>query len=195
MLPTWSNHEDCCEWREVHYDINGIVKNLGQLCSTDVWIIISNKKNKTHCLEGKFHLSLFELELLNYLDVNNNDFKSIQLSLVNTPHGSKNLSNVVHLDLSHNENIVIDDLRELLRLSSSLEFLNLYFIDLQNQTHWLQILTMLPLLSELHLSRCLLENVSPYLLYANFTSLEYRNTLIFKVSVHFFLKQFKPCAK
>jgi Leucine-rich repeat (LRR) protein len=75
--------------------------------------------------------------------------------------------------LSENENLLIDDLRWLLRLSSSLEYLNLNFVDLHKETHWLQILTMFPSLSKLSLSNCLLESVNPSLLYANFTSLEY----------------------
>jgi len=180
MLSTWSNTKDCCEWRGVHCNINGRVTDISLPCSTDDDYTIGNKNNKTHCLEGKFHLSLFELEFLNYLNLSNNDFKSIHLpldcqnlSIVYTSYGSGNFSNVVHLDLSQNENLVIDDLRWLLRHSSSLQFLNLNFIDLHKQTDWLQILNMFPLLSELHLSSCLLESASPSLLYANFTSLQY----------------------
>jgi hypothetical protein len=179
MLSTWSNKQDCCEWRGVHCDINGRVTNLSLPCFTDD-SIIGSKKNKTHCLEGKFHLTLFELEFLNYLDLSNNDFKAIHLpmdcknlSLVKTPlHGSGNFSNVVHLDLSENENLVIDDLRWLLRLSSSLQYLNMSFVNLHKETHWLQILTMFPSLSKLYLSNCLLQSVNPSLLYTNFTSLE-----------------------
>ncbi|KAK2407489.1 receptor protein EIX2 [Trifolium repens] len=181
MLSTWSNKEDCCEWRGVHCDIDGRVTILSLPCFTDDFIIAGNKKNKTYCLEGKFHLTLFELEYLNYVDLSNNDFKAIHLpmdcknlSLVKTPlHGSGNFSNVVLLDLSENENLVIDDLRWILRLSSSLEYLNLNFVDLHKETRWLQILTMFPSLSELYLSNCLLESVNPSLLYANFTSLKY----------------------
>ncbi|WJX87317.1 hypothetical protein P8452_69524 [Trifolium repens] len=179
MLSTWSNKEDCCEWRGVHCNINGRVTNLSLPCFTDD-SIIGSKKNKAHCLEGKFHLTLFELEFLNYLDLSNNDFKAIHLpmdcqnkSLVNSPHVNRNFSNVVHLDLSENENLLIDDLRWLLRLSSSLQYLNLNFVDLHKETHWLQILTMFPSLSKLQLYNCLLESVNPSLLYANFTSLEY----------------------
>lgn len=94
------------------------------------------------------------------------------LSLDNNTYGKGNFSDVVHLDLSGNENLVIDDLKWLLRLSS-LEYLNFDFIDLRKENHWLQMLTMLPSLSELHLSSCLLENANPSLQYANFTSLEY----------------------
>ena len=181
MLPTWSNKKDCCEWRGVHCNINGRVTNISLPCFTyDEDITIGYKKNKTHCLAGELHIILFQLEFLNYLNLSNNDFKAIHvpldcpnLSFVDTPHRIANFSNVVHLDLSENENLVINDLRWLLRLSSSLEFLNLNFIDLHKQVDWLHILTKLPLLYELHLSSCLLESASPSLLYANFTSLEY----------------------
>ncbi|GAU18478.1 hypothetical protein TSUD_366610 [Trifolium subterraneum] len=182
MLSTWSHKEDCCEWRGVHCNINGRVMNLSLPCSTnDDFVIIDGKTNKTQCLSGKIHLALFELEFLNYLDLSNNDFKVVHLpldcqnlSLVNSPpRRSGNFSNVIHLDLSANENLLIDDLRWLLRLSSSLEYLNMNSNNLRKETHWLQILTMFPSLSELCLSSCLLESVNPSLLYANFTSLEY----------------------
>ncbi|KAK2407473.1 receptor protein EIX2 [Trifolium repens] len=180
MLSTWSNKQDCCEWRGVHCDINGRVTNLSLPCSTNDDFVVIGGETKTYCLTGKFHLALFELEFLNYLDLSNNDLKAIHLPidcknllLVNTPHGSRNFSNVVHLDLSENENLVIDDLRWLFRLSSSLQYLNMNSVDLHKETRWLQILTMFPSLSKLKLSNCLLESVNPSLLYANFTSLEY----------------------
>jgi len=180
MLRTWSNKEDCCKWRGVHCNINGRVTDISLPCSTDDNYTIGNKKNKTHCLAGELHISLFELEFLNYLNLSNNDFKSIHLpfdcpnlSFVDTPHRSANFSNVVHLDLSENENLVVNDLRWLLRLSSSLHFLNLNFIDLHKETNLLQISTKLPLLSELHLRSCQLKSASSSLIYANFTSLEY----------------------
>lgn len=173
MLSTWSNKEDCCEWLGVQCDTNGRVTNLSLPCSTHD-SVKGISKNKTHCLAGEFHLSLLQLEFLNFLNLSNNDFKAIHLpldchnlSLVNSS------SNLAYLDLSFNENLVMNDLRWLIRLSS-LEYLNLGSIDLHKQTQWLQILTMLPSLSELHLSSCLLESASPSLEYAaNFTSLEY----------------------
>jgi len=89
-------------------------------------------------------------------------------------YGKGNFSNVVNLDLSGNENLVIDDLKWLIRLSS-LKYLNFDFIDLRKENHWLQMLTMLPLLSKLHLSSCLLERAILSLQHANFTLLEYLN--------------------
>ncbi|GAU18477.1 hypothetical protein TSUD_366600 [Trifolium subterraneum] len=138
-------------------------------------------KGKTKNKAGsKIHLALFELEFLNYLDLSNNDFKAIHLSmdcqnlsLVSSPHVNRNLSLVTYLDLSENENLVIDDLRWLLRLSSSLQYLYMDSIDLHKETHWLQILTMFPSLVELSLHSSHLKNVNPSLLYANFTSLQY----------------------
>ncbi|CAL5196404.1 unnamed protein product [Lathyrus oleraceus] len=171
MLSTWSNSkEDCCEWNGVRCDIHGRVTDINLSCNT--------YDNKTHCLSGELHLSLFELEFLKYLDLSDNDFKSMVLPLdgqnmssVNTRRRSGNFSNVVHLDLSYNENLVVDDLRWLLRLSSSLEYLNLNSLNLHKQTEWLQILTMLPSLSKLRLINCSLESASSSLQYANFTLL------------------------
>ncbi|XP_058744195.1 receptor-like protein EIX2 [Vicia villosa] len=172
MLSTWSNKEDCCEWRGVHCDFIGRVTNLTLSCYT--------YENKTHCLSGNIHLSLFELEFLNYLDLSYNDFNTMRwssdcqnMSLVNTSHRSGNFSNVIDLDLGGNENLLVDDLRWLLRLSSSLEYLNLDSLNLHKQTQWFQILTMLPSLSELYMRNCLLENASPSVLRANFTLLKH----------------------
>ncbi|AET02716.1 LRR amino-terminal domain protein [Medicago truncatula] len=47
MLSTWSNKEDCCEWRGVQCNINGRVTNLNLPCFIDDFIIGINK-NKTH---------------------------------------------------------------------------------------------------------------------------------------------------
>ncbi|XP_003627989.2 receptor-like protein EIX2 [Medicago truncatula] len=112
------------------------------------------------------------------------------MSSVNTSYGSGNFSNVFHLDLSQNENLVINDLRWLLRLSSSLQFLNLNSVNLHKETHWLQLLNMFPSLSELYLSSCSLESVSMSLPYANFTSLEYldlsENDLFYELPIWLF---------
>ncbi|KAJ1382231.1 Leucine-rich repeat [Sesbania bispinosa] len=171
MLSSWSTKEDCCEWRGVHCDdITGRVTNVTLPCSTDDFVF--GVKNKAHCLTGEFHLSLLKLEYLKYLNLSNNNFQAIHLPLDCHNLPLVNSSNLVYLDLSSNENLVIDDLRWLLNLSS-LEYLNLNSIDLHKQTQWLQIMTKLSSLSELHLRSCLLESASASLDYANFTSLEY----------------------
>ncbi|KAK7314084.1 hypothetical protein VNO77_39293 [Canavalia gladiata] len=172
MLSTWSIKEDCCDWKGVECDITGRVTNLTLPCSTDdeSISILGSRQNKSHCLTGELHLSLLQLQFLKYLDLSNNNFQAINYTL--PLHGSGNSSTLIHLDLSSNEILLIDDLRWLLSLSS-LQYLNLNFIDLHKQTQWLQLFN-LPSLSELHLRSCLLENINnPYLHYVNFTSLEY----------------------
>ncbi|CAJ2657285.1 unnamed protein product [Trifolium pratense] len=58
-----SNKEDCCEWRGVHCNNNGRrVTDISLPCYTDDdEFIIGRKTNKTQCLSGKIHLTLFEL--------------------------------------------------------------------------------------------------------------------------------------
>ncbi|KAJ1383135.1 Leucine-rich repeat [Sesbania bispinosa] len=59
---------------------------------------------------------------------------------------------------------------------SSLKYLNLGGIDLHKETNWLPfVATMLPSLSELHLSACDLNDISPSLEYVNLTSLANNN--------------------
>ncbi|KAH1139660.1 hypothetical protein GLYMA_10G228800v4 [Glycine max] len=72
------------------------------------------------------------------------------LSRGNPPHLCGNSTNLHYLDLSYNYNRLVDNL------------------------HWLS-LTMLPSLLELHLESCQLENIYPFLQYANFTSLQVLN--------------------
>ncbi|CAK8561145.1 unnamed protein product [Lathyrus sativus] len=146
MLSTWSKKDDCCEWKGVRCDISGRVTDISLPCSPEDDIILDNQINKAHCLSGELHISIFELEFLSYLDLSGNYFKAIHLpldcqnlSLVNSPHRSENFSNVVHLDLFGNENLVVADLRWLLRLSS-LEYLNLEYTNLHKQTQWVQII-------------------------------------------------------
>ncbi|KAK9265888.1 hypothetical protein L1049_021595 [Liquidambar formosana] len=44
-------------------------------------------------------------------------------------------------------------------------------VNLQRASDWLQVVNMLPVLVELHLSKCQLDNIPPSLRYVNFTSL------------------------
>ncbi|XP_027364683.1 receptor-like protein EIX2 [Abrus precatorius] len=138
--------------------------------------------DKSHCLPDSIHLSFVDFEFLNYLDLSNNDFLAIQFDYVNSQNGHNlslatpprqclNSSVLCYLDLSLNENLAIDNLQWLSHFSS-LEYLDLGGVDLHNETNWLQLVTMLPSLSQLHLSNCQLEDLSPSLQYANFTSLQ-----------------------
>ncbi|XP_028755418.1 receptor-like protein EIX1 [Neltuma alba] len=166
ILSGWSDGRDCCEWIGIQCDnTTGRVIELSLPCSLEAYDYDCEEK-KSHCLTGEFHLSLLRLEFLNYLDLSNNDFHVI------TQHdSSKNSSNLHHLDLSYNEDLFIDSLHWISRFAS-LKYVNFSGINLQGKLDWLQLPALLPSLTELHLDRCHLENISPSLQYVNFTSLE-----------------------
>nr|KYP74802.1 LRR receptor-like serine/threonine-protein kinase GSO1 [Cajanus cajan] len=86
-------------------------------------------------------------------------------------HHCTNSSNLQVLDLSYNRDILIDNLHWISHLSS-LQYLNLDGVDLHKEINWLQSVTMLPSLLELHMESCQLENINPSIQYANFTSLQ-----------------------
>ncbi|KAL5139649.1 Receptor-like protein EIX2 [Glycine soja] len=185
VLSSWFPKLDCCQWTGVKCDnITGRVTHLNLPCHTTQPKVVSldEKDDKSHCLTGEFSLTLLELEFLWYLDFSNNDFKSIQynsmgsqkcdqLSRGNLPHLCRNSTNLRLLDLSLNYDLLVDNLHWISRLSS-LQYLSLEGVHLHKEIDWLQSVTMLPSLIELHLQRCQLENIYPFLQYANFTSLQ-----------------------
>ncbi|KAL2601850.1 hypothetical protein AAZX31_10G216200 [Glycine max] len=188
MLSSWLPKLDCCRWTGVKCDnITGRVTQLNLPCHTTQPEVVAyqEKDDKSHCLTGEFSLTLLELEFLSYLDFSNNDFKSIQyssmgnhkcddLSRGNLPHLCGNSTNLHYLDLSHNYDLLVYNLHWVSRLSS-LKYLNLGGVRLPKEIDWLQSVTMLPSLLELTLENCQLENIYPFLQYANFTSLQVLN--------------------
>ncbi|XP_020231667.1 receptor-like protein EIX2 [Cajanus cajan] len=184
VLSSWSTQQDCCEWKGVMCDnITNRVTQLSLPCSTTLPTYI-NKIDKSHCLTGSVNLSLLvvELEFLKHLNLSNNHFSAIQfdsdvfsqnchnLSISTLPHECVNSSALRFLDLSLNH-LSINSLQWLSHLYS-LEYLNLDGIDLHKETNWLQLVAMLPLLKELHMHNCRLQDMSPSLQYANFTALK-----------------------
>ncbi|MED6183093.1 hypothetical protein PIB30_034934 [Stylosanthes scabra] len=174
VLSSWSSHEkDCCRWRGVHCDnITRRVTELHLPCDTIQFDEILDKDNeKPHCLSGELDMfSLFDLEFLSYLDLSNNDFKTIK-----TCSNNNYSSNIHYLDLAYNYNLVNDHnnmLHQISHLCSSLQYLDLSGIDLYKEIDWLQSLTSLSSLLELHLDDCILQSINPSLQYANFTSLK-----------------------
>ncbi|ESW33095.1 hypothetical protein PHAVU_001G042800 [Phaseolus vulgaris] len=184
VLSSWSTKLDCCKWKGVMCNnITSRVTGISLPCSTT---ISSNRdeQDKSHCLTGSIHLSLLlmELEFLDYLDLTNNDFLALQfdyehkhnchsLSIPTFPRQCVNSSTLGHLDLSSNSNLAINNLQWLPYISS-LEYLDLYDIDLSKETNWLQLVTMLPSLSFLEMGLCQLKDLSWSLHYANFTALK-----------------------
>ncbi|XP_020210626.2 receptor-like protein EIX2 [Cajanus cajan] len=100
--------------------------------------------------------------------------KCDDLSGGNPPHMCGNSTNLHYLDLSYNYDLLVDNLHWLSRLSS-LQYLSLGGVHIHREIDWIQSVTMLPTLLELHLESCQLENIYPSLQYANFTSLQVLN--------------------
>ncbi|CAJ1976984.1 unnamed protein product [Sphenostylis stenocarpa] len=188
VLSPWFPKLDCCEWAGVKCDdITGRVTELYLPCHTNRPELVpsEDKEDKSHCLSGSFSLTLLELEFLNYLNLSNNDFKCFKygsssshecddLSRGNLPHLYGNSNNLHYLDLSYNYDLLVHDLHWISRLTT-LQYLNLGGIYIHKDIDWLQPVTMLPSLEELHLASCQLENIYPLLQYANFTSLQVLN--------------------
>ncbi|KAK7260593.1 hypothetical protein RIF29_26774 [Crotalaria pallida] len=178
MLSSWSTQHDCCEWFGVHCgNITGRVTELYLPCHTIPSPYIQ-RGDKSNCLTGELHLSLLlGLEFLNYLNLSDNDFKTIQYN-TNSAAGNhgylKYSSNLHYLDLSYNDDIVINNLHWISNLSS-LEHLKLNGINLHKETDWLSSMVKLPSLVELHMKSCQLQTSNPFLQYANFTSLQVLN--------------------
>ena len=174
VLSSWSTKLDCCEWKGVICsNITSRVTGITLPCSTSP-PSYRDKEDKSHCLTGSIHLSLLlvELEFLDYLDLSNNDFLALQfdylhnhnchnLSMPTSPRHRVNSSTLRLLDLSFNWNLAINSLQWLPNISS-LEYLDLRAIDLSKQTNWLQLVTMLPSLSDLKMRDCLLKDLSEF---------------------------------
>ncbi|MED6201312.1 hypothetical protein PIB30_093639, partial [Stylosanthes scabra] len=175
VLSSWSSDEkDCCKWKGVHCDnITRRVTELHLPCDTiqsgNDEMFEKDNHEKWHCLSGELDMSsLFDLEFLSYLDLSSNDFKTIK----NTCNNNYSSNNIHHLDLAQNYDLFNDYgiLNQISHLSS-LQYLDLSGIDLYMETtDWLQPVTFLSSLSELHLDDCNLKNINPSLQHANFTN-------------------------
>ncbi|KAL2324591.1 hypothetical protein Fmac_023649 [Flemingia macrophylla] len=188
LLSSWFPKLDCCQWKGVRCDnVTGRVTHLNLPCHTNQpkFLDLGDKDDKSHCLTGEFNLTLLDLEFLSYLNLSNNDFKSMQynsigshkcddLSRGNPPRLCANSTNLHYLDLSYNYDLFVDNLHWISCLSS-LQYLNLGGVYLHKEIDWLQTVTMLPSLLGLHLESCQLKNMYPLLGYANFTSLQVLN--------------------
>ncbi|KAF8412972.1 hypothetical protein HHK36_000944 [Tetracentron sinense] len=190
-LSSWAGDEDCCTWTGVGCNnITGHVVelNLGNPYS-DSYDSGESEAYVRSKLGGDINPSLLELKHLNYLDLSLNDFGGTPipdffgllrglryLNLTKAgfsgriPHQLGNLSSLRYLSLTKDFDLYVDDLGWLSHLSS-LKYLDMSGIDLHKSVDWLQVVNMLPSLSELHLSYCRLYNFPQSLGYVNFTSL------------------------
>nr|KAJ0192455.1 hypothetical protein LSAT_V11C800409650 [Lactuca sativa] len=173
MLSSWVGNE-CCLWEGIQCD--GVTGNVQRLHLKGDWPYPYN-----HLAANKVSSSLAELRHLKYLDLSGNDFLGSRipefigslkhLSYLNLsdanfdgiiPPNIGNLSNLKVLDLSSydSENFLkADDMAWAFGLSS-LELLNLSYVDLSGAQNWDMMLHMIPSLKELSLSHCRLSNVN-----------------------------------
>nr|XP_025608205.1 receptor-like protein EIX2 [Arachis hypogaea]XP_025673295.1 receptor-like protein EIX2 [Arachis hypogaea] len=167
LLSSWRQEQDCCQWKGVScHNITARVIHLTLSC--DYYDAKEDEEyNSQKCLTGDINLSLLDMEYLQHLDLSYNDFSTISAD------STVNSSTLNYIDLSYNKYLFIKSLQWLSRIPS-LEYIHLTYTNLHMETNWLHWMTVLPSLVELHLDSCQLENISPSLDYANFsTSLQF----------------------
>ena len=178
-LSSWSLTEGCCGWAGVRCDnVSGRVFELH----------LGNPEDSgTSTLVGKLSPALLELEHLKFLNLSLNDFRGTpipsflgsmsSLTYLNlwgasfgglVPHQLGNLSSLRQLYLGGNSGLYVDNF-SWISLLSSLESLDLGWIDLHRDIHWLDYVSQLSILSELYLPDCQLNNMISSLGYVNFT--------------------------
>ncbi|CAL1368795.1 unnamed protein product [Linum trigynum] len=181
-LESWAAG-DCCKWSGVIcHNVTGHVTEL-HLGAADLPPLTT--------FSGEISPSLGDLKQLRYLDLSNNDFSGssvpaflgylanlrlLKLSgagFVGTiPAQLGNLSRLRYLNLQPNYggNLTVQQFDWISGLSS-LEFLDLSYVDLSRASNWLTVVNKLHFLQELHLSNCRLRSIPSFLKNVNFSSL------------------------
>ncbi|KAL0349367.1 UNVERIFIED_CONTAM: Receptor-like protein EIX1 [Sesamum angustifolium] len=185
VLSSWRG-ADCCGWRGIVCDnVTGSVTVIDLHNPYPLGYGLWN-------LSGEIRPSLVQLESLKHLDLSSNEFggipipeflgslKNLQyLNLSNSgfsgtiPPNLGNLSRLEFLDVSNQvfPALAVDHFQWITGLVS-LKHLDMNSVDLSLvSANWLEVLNMLPDLTELHLSACGLSGPIPYLNRVNFTSL------------------------
>ncbi|XP_062153513.1 receptor-like protein EIX1 [Alnus glutinosa] len=188
LLSSWIAQE-CCTWKGIGCDnITGHVVHLNLRNPYDFY---ASDDFEQSMLGGLISDSLLELKHLHYLDLSLNNFSDnhfpsffgclwnlryLNLSdagfMGTIPHQLANLSNLHTLDIRQRfyyMPLQVDNLEWLSHLSL-LEFLDMSYVNLSKASNWLQVMNMLPSLSELQLSSCELDKYDP-IPYVNFSSL------------------------
>ncbi|XP_031091401.1 receptor-like protein EIX1 isoform X3 [Ipomoea triloba] len=177
-LSSWgaSRDDDCCKWKGIGCD------------NTTGHVVALHLEHEG--LQGEISPSLLHLPFLNFLDLSSNEFETIPsfigsldklvyLDLFfnnfsgNVPPHLGNISTLKYLDLGsyfYSPLKVVDTLEWISHLSS-LEYLNMDYVDLHSVSDWLQSITKLSLLRTLSLSSCLLPSPPSSLLHINSSTL------------------------
>ncbi|XP_034710604.1 receptor-like protein EIX2 [Vitis riparia] len=152
-LSSWSLTEDCCGWAGVRCNnVSGRVVELHLGNTYDPYAV---KFNGRSALRGEISPALLELEHLNFLDLSTNDFGGAPIpSFLGSmrslrhldlwgasfggliPHQLGNLSSLRHLHLGGNSGLYVENF-SWISLLSSLVSLDMTWIDLHRDAHWL----------------------------------------------------------
>ncbi|KAJ9141280.1 hypothetical protein P3X46_031829 [Hevea brasiliensis] len=198
-LSSWGGDADCCGWSGVICDnltSHVLELHLRTLSEKEYYAFNAtgdyDKFWERSAFRGKISKSLLNLKNLKHLDLSNNNFEGIpipkflgsmgSLRYLNLcgaefggmiPHQLGNLSNLQYLNIGDIYTLYDKYVESLHWLSNltSLEFLDLSFVNLSKALDWLDVMNKLPSLVELHLSGSSLNHKAPPLPNVNFSSL------------------------